>query len=227
MVNPSSDNYDPNYDPSTQTAETGGTIGFQPVKGEIVKSVVFSQWTTLLDRLGDALTDQHIRYDRLDGAMNREQRNAAMEAFKVDPRCEVLLVSLRAGGVGCAGMTLKRLGEKALLTIDHVQAQPYRRSPSIPDGAVLESGSRGKSVCGSSPTLTGGSLSFSLHRIKLSTASIGSVRPSRSRLSASSCRRRSRTTCSRSNSGRKSLPSEFVFLSLEGVAQLALTTVLV
>lgn len=100
MVNPSSDNYDPNYDPSTQTAETGGTIGFQPVQGEIVKSVVFSQWTTLLDRLGDALTDQHIRYDRLDGAMNREQRNAAMEAFKVDPRCEVLLVSLRAGGVG-------------------------------------------------------------------------------------------------------------------------------
>ncbi|GAA5861119.1 hypothetical protein JCM3774_002196 [Rhodotorula dairenensis] len=100
MVNPSSDNYDPSYDPSAQTAETGGTIGFQPVQGEVVKSVVFSQWTTLLDRLGDALTDQHIRYDRLDGAMNREQRNAAMEAFKVDPRCEVLLVSLRAGGVG-------------------------------------------------------------------------------------------------------------------------------
>ncbi|GAA5986834.1 hypothetical protein JCM10908_000916 [Rhodotorula pacifica] len=100
MVNPSSDNYDPTYDPSLQTAETGGTIGFQPVRGEVVKSVVFSQWTTLLDRLGDALEDQHIRYDRLDGAMNREQRNAAMEAFKVDPRCEVLLVSLRAGGVG-------------------------------------------------------------------------------------------------------------------------------
>lgn len=26
------------------------TIGFQPVKGEVVKSVVFSQWTKLLDR---------------------------------------------------------------------------------------------------------------------------------------------------------------------------------
>lgn len=100
MVNPHSDNYDPAYDPPGKTPETGGTIGFQPVQGEIVKSVVFSQWTTLLDRLGDALEDQHIRYDRLDGAMNRDQRSDAMNAFKDDPRCEVLLVSLRAGGVG-------------------------------------------------------------------------------------------------------------------------------
>jgi len=71
------------------------------VQGEIVKSVVFSQWTTLLDRLGDALEDNHIQYDRLDGGMNRDQRSAAMAAFKADPKCEVLLVSLRAGGVGC------------------------------------------------------------------------------------------------------------------------------
>lgn len=28
----------------------GQTIGFQPVRGEVVKSVVFSQWTSLLDR---------------------------------------------------------------------------------------------------------------------------------------------------------------------------------
>jgi SWI/SNF-related matrix-associated actin-dependent regulator of chromatin subfamily A3 len=32
--------------------------------------------------------------------MNREQRTKAMDAFKLDPACEVLLVSLRAGGVG-------------------------------------------------------------------------------------------------------------------------------
>lgn len=80
--------------------------GFQPVQGEVVKSVVFSQWTTLLDRLGDALEAEHIQYDRLDGSMNREQRAAAMHAFKTDPRCEVLVVSLRAGGVGCAAFVL-------------------------------------------------------------------------------------------------------------------------
>lgn len=97
------------------------TIGFQPVKGEVVKSVVFSQWTKLLDRLdlprftsslsqslpfflkisiGDELDGANIKYGRLDGGMNRDQRTKAMDTFKIDPACEVLLVSLRAGGVG-------------------------------------------------------------------------------------------------------------------------------
>ncbi|BGP15394.1 hypothetical protein JCM10213v2_003362 [Rhodosporidiobolus nylandii] len=102
VVNPSSANYDADFDPATLKNEdgSGGTIGFQPVHGEIVKSVVFSQWTTLLDRLGDALENDNIQYRRLDGAMSREARSDAMEAFKLDPATEVLLVSLRAGGVG-------------------------------------------------------------------------------------------------------------------------------
>ncbi|GAA5930136.1 uncharacterized protein JCM15063_004725 [Sporobolomyces koalae] len=103
QANPAS----PNYDPSLQKSGDGDgapsplmTIGFQPVPGEIVKSVVFSQWTALLDRLSDALDAEHITHRRLDGSMNRDQRNDAMEAFKLDEKCEVLLVSLRAGGVG-------------------------------------------------------------------------------------------------------------------------------
>ncbi|BGP24045.1 DNA repair protein rad5 [Rhodotorula toruloides] len=96
QCNPFSANHDSSWSPEGKTPVTG----FQPVQGEVVKSVVFSQWTTLLDRLGDALEAEHIQYDRLDGSMNREQRAAAMHAFKTDPRYEVLLVSLRAGGVG-------------------------------------------------------------------------------------------------------------------------------
>ena len=42
----------------------------------------------------------NIRYDRLDGTMKREDRTKAMDALKHDPGCEVLLVSLKAGGVG-------------------------------------------------------------------------------------------------------------------------------
>ena len=41
-----------------------------------------------------------IRYDRLDGTMRRDERSRAMDALKYDPACEVLLVSLKAGGVG-------------------------------------------------------------------------------------------------------------------------------
>lgn len=51
-------------------------------------------------RVEDALEAAGIRYDRLDGTMKRDDRTRAMEALKHDPSCEVLLVSLKAGGVG-------------------------------------------------------------------------------------------------------------------------------
>jgi hypothetical protein len=51
-------------------------------------------------RIEDALETAGIRYDRLDGTMKRDDRTRAMDALKHDPACEVLLVSLKAGGVG-------------------------------------------------------------------------------------------------------------------------------
>lgn len=65
-----------------------------------VKSVVFSQWTSMLDRVQSALQRAGIRSVRLDGKMRRPDRAAALEKFKSDPRVEVFLVSLRAGGFG-------------------------------------------------------------------------------------------------------------------------------
>ena len=55
---------------------------------------------TYLNRVEDALEIANIKYDRLDGTMKREDRTKAMDALKHDPSCEVLLVSLKAGGVG-------------------------------------------------------------------------------------------------------------------------------
>ncbi|KAE8247792.1 hypothetical protein A4X06_0g4189 [Tilletia controversa] len=69
-------------------------------KADPVKSVVFSQWTRMLDRIGKALEKKGIRYARLDGTMTRVQRSKALEQFKLDPKFEVLLISLRAGGFG-------------------------------------------------------------------------------------------------------------------------------
>lgn len=54
----------------------------------------------MFTRIEDALEAAGIQYDRLDGTMKRDDRTRAMEALKHDPRCEVLLVSLKAGGVG-------------------------------------------------------------------------------------------------------------------------------
>lgn len=67
---------------------------------EPVKSVVFSQWTKMLDRIQKSLKITGIRVARLDGAMKRSERTAALESFKNNPTIEVLLVSLRAGGTG-------------------------------------------------------------------------------------------------------------------------------
>ncbi|KAF5384824.1 hypothetical protein D9615_001374 [Tricholomella constricta] len=91
--------YSANYDPSSIEVQMIDDQGNQVDDG-VVKTVVFSQWTSMLDKIEDALEAAGIRYDRLDGTMKRDDRTRAMDALKHDAGCEVLLVSLKAGGVG-------------------------------------------------------------------------------------------------------------------------------
>lgn len=93
-LNPLSDCYNPHRD--VEFAEIDPETR-QPI---IVKTVVFSQWTSMLDLIEAMLMNEKIGYARLDGTMKREERTEAMDELKNSPRCEVLLVSLRAGGVG-------------------------------------------------------------------------------------------------------------------------------
>ncbi|PPJ55085.1 hypothetical protein CBER1_01499 [Cercospora berteroae] len=65
-----------------------------------IRSVVFSGWTSYLDLIEYALDRQGIHYSRLDGSMSIKQRTAAMEQFKTDENCVVMLVSIKAGGQG-------------------------------------------------------------------------------------------------------------------------------
>lgn len=64
------------------------------------KSVVFSQWTRFLSLLARHLSDVKISYARLEGSMTLARRQQELHRFKHDPSISVLLVSLRAGGVG-------------------------------------------------------------------------------------------------------------------------------
>ncbi|KAK3837452.1 MAG: SNF2 family N-terminal domain-containing protein [Linnemannia gamsii] len=66
----------------------------------LVKSVVFSQWTSMLDLIEDGLRENKITFTRLDGTMQRHDRTAAMIKFKEKANCSVILISLKAGGVG-------------------------------------------------------------------------------------------------------------------------------
>ena len=72
----------------------------QQAGAEEPKSVVFSQWTGMLDILELHLRQGNFRFTRLDGKMTRPERANAIQTFRSDPWCTVMLVSLKAGGVG-------------------------------------------------------------------------------------------------------------------------------
>jgi hypothetical protein len=62
------------------------------------KALVFSQFTTFLGLVKDALDKEGLTYEYLDGrTRNRAQR---VERFQNDPDCPIFLISLKAGGLG-------------------------------------------------------------------------------------------------------------------------------
>ncbi|UZJ50969.1 hypothetical protein CBS101457_000289 [Exobasidium rhododendri] len=65
-----------------------------------IKSVIFSQWTKMLDRIAKATHRSGIKAAYLDGRMRRQERSDNLDKFKNDAGVEVLLVSLKAGGIG-------------------------------------------------------------------------------------------------------------------------------
>ena len=69
-----------------------------------IKSIVFSQWTTMLNLLEPPLKDAGIKFVRLDGKMSREERSNAskfyclkclVNRFKTEKSITVFLMSLR------------------------------------------------------------------------------------------------------------------------------------
>ncbi|KAF2225863.1 SNF2 family N-terminal domain-containing protein [Elsinoe ampelina] len=74
-----------------------------------IKSVVFSQFTSFLDILEPELSKAGIPHLRFDGSMAQKQRAAVLTYFAERPRGCVLLLSLRAGGVGLNLTCAKRV----------------------------------------------------------------------------------------------------------------------
>jgi superfamily II DNA or RNA helicase len=62
------------------------------------KALVFSQWTSLLDLVEPHLDAAKISFTRLDGST--QDRAAVVGAFQADAGPPVLLISLKAGGIG-------------------------------------------------------------------------------------------------------------------------------
>jgi DNA repair protein RAD5 len=66
----------------------------------LAKTVVFSQFTSFLDLIEPALTRDHIPFLRFDGSISQKARATILQEFSSSPTPYVLLLSLRAGGVG-------------------------------------------------------------------------------------------------------------------------------
>ncbi|KAI1120581.1 SNF2 family N-terminal domain-containing protein [Nemania abortiva] len=64
------------------------------------KRLVFSEWTSMLDLIGKAMTMNGVTFQRLDGGLNLAQRRQALLEFGTNPQCTVLLATLRCAGVG-------------------------------------------------------------------------------------------------------------------------------
>ncbi len=78
------------------------------------KSVVFSQFTSFLDLISPALSQANIPFLRFDGAMSQKARASVLTEFASAPTKKsghgmVLLLSLRAGGVGLNLTAAKRV----------------------------------------------------------------------------------------------------------------------
>lgn len=69
-------------------------------RNEGEKTIIFSQFTSLLDLLEIPIMRNGWNYRRYDGSMKPAERNEAVLEFTDNPDCKVMLVSLKAGNAG-------------------------------------------------------------------------------------------------------------------------------
>ncbi len=90
----------PGAEPSTKPSSKIRRLmlALEQIAAEGHKALVFSQWTSLLDRVEPELTGAAIPFLRLDGSTR--DRGAVVSAFQDPGGPPVLLISLKAGGTG-------------------------------------------------------------------------------------------------------------------------------
>ena len=86
--------------PSTKITKSLEILQENEDRGLGEKTIIFSQFTSLLDLLEVPLVRRGWTHTRFDGSMDLKERNAAVTAFTNDPACKIMLVSLKAGNSG-------------------------------------------------------------------------------------------------------------------------------
>ncbi|POW14035.1 hypothetical protein PSTT_03266, partial [Puccinia striiformis] len=85
-----------------QRRKRHGVIGhlYSEQSGQVPKAVVFSQWTSFLEIVGNALGAEKIAFEQLDGSRSLQQREKSLHRIRHEPNVRVLLATIVAGGVG-------------------------------------------------------------------------------------------------------------------------------
>lgn len=65
---------------------------------------MFSCWTTTLHYLGLGLTYHGIDFARIDGTCSLDERASIIDRFQADPDVRIMLLSIKCGSVGYAGL---------------------------------------------------------------------------------------------------------------------------
>lgn len=87
------------------------------------RSLVFSQWTSLLDLVEPRLAESGLSFCRIDGST--KDRSSVVDAFQREGGADVMLLSLKAGGVGLT-----------LTAADHVYILDPWWNPAVEDQAA-------------------------------------------------------------------------------------------
>ncbi|KNE54399.1 hypothetical protein AMAG_00371 [Allomyces macrogynus ATCC 38327] len=64
------------------------------------KSIIFSQWTSMMDLIEVPLRQRGFQFVRLDGTLTRRDRDEAIDQFQSDNTISVFLISLSCGATG-------------------------------------------------------------------------------------------------------------------------------
>lgn len=103
------------WKPSTKFQALVDDLNRVEEEDPLIKSVIFSQWTSTLDLVEIALKKAgyaaqssarwkgaraHNSFLRLDGSMSAPEREKVIATFYADPQAKVILISLKAGGLG-------------------------------------------------------------------------------------------------------------------------------
>jgi len=82
------------------TASTKITHILDILKSESRKTIIFSQFTSMLEQIAPFLKAENIPFEKYYGSMPNPKREASLHALRSDPSVMVLLCSLKCGALG-------------------------------------------------------------------------------------------------------------------------------